>query len=601
MDKKQKAAEKATKTGNIITKLKEGSLETIPSVGLSPVWKKFLKIRDVKTEILVEYVQCCACKGLVPYASQSGTSNLLKHKCKTSKEQNFKELPADKIASVKRVLITNIIGSAALDFCPVELFCGSGYLQMAQGLISLGDKYGNIDVKAVLPNAISIYRRIEQMKEESRDSLLDVFKKSFEKGWCSFSFEISNTNGIINKPLLATLNIHYFEQDLSALRKKKIFAIGVDTEDEPTTILASIIRNFNVFGVLELHLHKTKIITQKTMLMKTIFQQPFRRYDCILYKIKYVLDAGFNSSTDTSDSFNEVITNCRNIIRYIKNSGKSSLLKLEVNVDCETWKSKINMVEAVECQYDEIIKLLDSDGEVNFVLNKKRLREIVAFVTPFLEAMDDLSATEYPTANKTVLWWALLNDHLQDTESYSFWMKDVIKKMKPIFDFELQPTMDNKIDCFLDPRFRWLKMFPHIEREETYDRVRNILQTPVENTAQNVTSGKALQSPPPPPKKSRFSKYESTETDVGKDDEVTMYLQAADVQSVDFHAEFNLIGIFWKLAAKKFPKLFQLATNRLHVPASCGNLDRNGYVERKYTIDKLNDLMIIGSSFNIEQ
>lgn len=600
MDKKQKSAEKSLKISDIVTKLKQGSLETIPCAGLSPVWKKFLKVREVKTEIPVDYVQCCACKGLVPYSSQSGTSNLLKHKCKSTREQNFKDLPTEKLTTVKHFLMNKIIGSAALDFCPVELFCGSGYLQLAQGLITLGEKYGNIDLKAVLPNANSIHRRIDQMKEEARESLFDVFKNAVEMSWCSFSFEVSNSNGIINKPLLATLNIHYFARDLSVLRKNKIFAIGIDTEDEPRVILANIIRNFNCFGGTELHLHKNKIVTQKTMLMKTMFGSPFRRYDCIFYKLKYILDAGFNSSASKSENFNEFTTNCRNIIRYIKNSGKSHSLKLEVNVDCETWKSKINMMEAMECQYDEIMKLLDADDEASFMLNRKRLKEIIAFVTPFLEAMDDLSATEYPTANKIVLWWALLKEHIQDTENGSFWMKDILKQITPIFNAELQPSMDNKIDCFLDPRYRWLKMFPQGEREDIYRKVREILQKSDEQISPKVTSS-SEKLPPPPPKKSRFSKFESIEADIDNDDEVTMYLQAADVQNIDFQVEFNLIGVFWKLSEKKFPKLFQLATNRLHVPASCGNADRHECANQKLTLDKLNDLMIIASSFNTEE
>lgn len=459
--KKQKAAEKALEIENILKKIKQGTLETVPCTGLSPVWKKFRKIKNVNTKLFVEYVQCLDCKGLVPYTSQSGTSNLLKHKCKTSKDENFKDLPDEKIKVVKQVLMNKVIASAALDFCPIELFCGSGYLQMAQSLVSLGEKYGNIDLKVVHPNVNSINRRIVQVKEETRQSVLELFKKAFDRRWCSTSLEICNSNGIVNKPLLATFSIHYFEKDLSALRKQKIFALGIDPEDEPSATLKNIIRNFNAFGGAEFQLQQMTIVTPNTMMMKTVFMPPFNRQDCILYKINYILNAAFNSSSDKTDDLNGIINNCRNIVRYIKNSGKT---QLQVKLDCETWKSKIEMMEALTNQYDDVMKVLDDDEGNNFVLNKKRVKEIVSFVTPFLEAMDDLAATEYSTANKFVLWWALLDNHLQDTESYSFWMMDIFKKIKPIFDFELHPTMDNKIDCFLDPRYRWLKMFPQVER-----------------------------------------------------------------------------------------------------------------------------------------
>lgn len=102
---------------------------------------------------------------------------------------------------------------------------------MAQGLVYLGENYGNIDLKVVHPNVNSINR---QVKEETRQSVLELFKKAFDLRWCSTSLEICNSNGIVNKPLLATFSIHYFEKDLSALRKQKNFALGIDPEDEPS-------------------------------------------------------------------------------------------------------------------------------------------------------------------------------------------------------------------------------------------------------------------------------------------------------------------------------------------------------------------------------
>lgn len=128
-----------------------------------------------------------------------------------------------------------------------------------------------------------------------------------------------------------------------------------------------------------------------------------------------------------------------------------------------------------------------------------------------------------------------------------------------------------------------------------------MLQNIVEASPRNLPSCSSKEQAPPLPKKSRFSKFESTEMDIDKNDEVNMYLQSADVQTVDFKTEFNLIGIFWKLAENKFNKLFQLASSRLHVSASCGNIDQSGYVEPKFTLDTLNDLMLIGSSLYINK
>lgn len=598
MDKKQKAEEKAIEIDNILARIKEGIYEIVPvTSGISPVWKTFVKLRHSTTKVFIEYVKCRNCKGLVPYHSRSGTSNLLKHKCKTLKEEAFKNLPDEKVANVKQFLMDKIIACSAEDFCPIEYFCGTGFLKMAQSLVALGDKHGNIDVKSVHPNLNAINRQIAHVKEETRQTLLDTFKKAYNRSWCSTSVEVCKSNGIVKKSLLATFSLHFFDEELTALRKIPIFAIGIDPDDEPQTTLEQLQRSFNIFGGDEIQLHAMKIVSPNNSMMKTILNFNYNRQDCIIYKINTILDASLNISFNKTNDFNELIKNCRSIVRYIKDSGKSHQLEIEVKIDNGTWTSKIEMLDLLKDQYDNVMEILDEDKENTFVLNKKLIKEIVSFVSPFLEAADDLVATEYPTANRIVLWWALLNSHLQDIESCSFWMKNVMKKAQSIFDIEFHPSTDNKIDCFLDPRYRWLKMFPQTERDTVYEKVRDLLQD-VEVHLRVIPSCSSKEPLQPSPKKSRFSKFESSKMDIDTNDEVSMYLQSADVQRNVFELEFNLIGIFWKSVEEKFPKLFRLATSRLNVPASCGSLNPNEYVEQKLTLDKLNDLMLISSSLN---
>lgn len=594
MDKKQKAEEKALEISSILKEIEDGVLETVVVTGVSPIWKSFVKLRRSDTKMFVEYVQCQNCKGLVPFMSRSGTSNVLKHKCKTPKEENFKDLPDEKVEDVKQFLMDKIIACSATDFCPIEFFCGPGFLRMAQSLVALGDKHGNIGIEGVFPNLNAIKRQMIQVKEEKRQTLLDIFKEAYKLDWCSLSIKICNSNGIDKKPLLATFSMHYFDKELTALRKNNIFAIGIDPDDDPQISLMQIIRSFNIFGGDENQLKGMNIVTPNTVLMKTVLGSFYSRQDCIPYKIHKILEASFKNSSCKRDDFYELIKTSRNIIRFIKDSGKSHQLEIDVKIDCESWTSKIKMLQALMDHYDNVMKILDGDKENNFVLNKKLMSEVVSFVTPFIEAVNDLAATEYPTANRIVLWWSLLKSHLEDDKNYSFYMKNIMKKAESIIDNELHPSMNNKIDCFLDPRYRWLKMFSQTERDAVYTKVREILKDVPEAEPRDLQPSSISEAPPP--KKSRFSRFESTNVDVSTNDEVNMYLQGADSQTVNFDSEFNLIGIFWKNSRGKFPKLFQLAVSRLHLPASCSNINSDGYVEQKITLDKLNDLMLISSS-----
>lgn len=293
---------------NILKKIQQGKVAVIPCTGLSPVWKQFVKLRDVVTRLPVEYVQCRKCEILVSFASHSGTSNLLKHNCKKPIEDNFKNLPDEKVRHVKKFLMSMVVTSSATDLAPTKLFCGSGFLRMAQGLVSLGEKYGNIDVKAVHPSLNAINRQIVQVKEESRQSLFEIFKQAFDRSYCSFSLEICNSNGIVQKPLLGIFSMHYFKSDLSALRKRNLFAIGIDLEDDPTTNLKSIVRSFNIFGGSESQLQKMKIVSPNDM--ATVLM-PFEIQDCVLNKINIILNAAINNSGNKTNDCNEIIRNCQ--------------------------------------------------------------------------------------------------------------------------------------------------------------------------------------------------------------------------------------------------------------------------------------------------
>lgn len=93
-------------------------------------------------------------------------------------------------------------------------------------------------------------------------------------------------------------------------------------------------------------------------------------------------------------------------------------------------------------------------------------------------------------------------------------------------------------------------------------------------------------------KKSRFSRFEADDEDVGEIDEINVYLHSIILKEYNFDEEFNIIGQFWKNNQQKLPKLFKLATTRLHVPACCcGGKDS---LQRKIIpLDEFDDLILM--------
>lgn len=121
--------------------------------------------------------------------------------------------------------------------------------------------------------------------------------------------------------------------------------------------------------------------------------------------------------------------------------------------------------------------------------------------------------------------------------------------------------MDNKIACFLDPRYRFLKMLSENERNDVYTEIKRLLQEFPQTENYEL---------PSTAKKTRFSIFEENSNDLRSCDEFEFYMQNADYSQY-LSTEYNkkhLVELFWRNNKDKLPKLFLLAKKRLHVPAS---------------------------------
>lgn len=570
----------------ILKDIKDGTLERFTFTnGHSNVWKKFMKIRNSESKNLCSYVQCSECRSLLYFKRSSGTTHLNRHTCNEKEAEGpaYKILPVDKITSIKESVIQNIIKYCATDFVPFEMASGSGFQYFLQWLVTLASKYGNFNVEDIFPCTSAINRRIINFKDDTLRKILENFRDALKNGCCSASLEIigsDSTNSVI-----VTMGIHYFDKNF-ALTKKVIFTTSID-EKSPENTLNKLVHNFNVFGGEENDLQRLTIVTPRKDPFIQALGYPFSRKDCIAYKMNEMLNDSFEMSTlkDTD----ELLSKCRNIVRFIKDK---EIQPLNINVCQEngTWQDKLEMVRSLVEQYDDIMTLLDNENKPNIKFIKRKAEEFISFLEPFMEAISDLSGTSYPTSNKIILWWAILNDHLKTLESYSIELKKIMINVRLCFASSFAPTMEEKINCFLDPRYKLLKMLSDNDRADVISAVQNLLQNMKNDTVETATESsekgppnkksrsseyeatksdvKALSSKPKnKDKKDRFSKYETKESDEMKNDECDIYLKLQPMRTVDFEAEIDVVKQFWKSNKKRLPKLFKLVITRLHVPA----------------------------------
>lgn len=596
LSKKPKSVRK-TEIEDVTRNIKNGTFEVVPGDGKSPVWQKFLKIQNTATKELINYVRCRECRSFFSFTGT--TSSLIRHNCKeTDENEDFQILTEEKLDNIQEIVMEKTITCCAKDLLPIELFWEPGHIEWAQTFVRIGEKYGGVNVKDSIPNINATKRRMNHMKEQSRQFLLDEFEEAYDRGWCSLSMETFDSNGIVKNPKLLTVSVHYFSNELKGLQRRPIFTIDFnETGTGSSNILERIIYHLKVFTGDATNLRKLRIVTPNTELFKEILPSPYKRMDCIVSKLISILNMIFACSFEEK----ELIRNCRGIADYFEKERLNNRLKSPLKIDNGSWQSVSVMILSITTHYDDVMKILDKREGINFVLDKTKAEEVISFLEPFLAALDDLKSTNYPTANKIALYWDDLNSSFIEKEGQSFGMKNTLSRAKSIFLGQFHLTMDNKIDCFLDPRYRWLKILNDTERAEVYKKVRYLLRrtaetSPASSSENTVSQISAPSENDPPRKKNRFEKYETTMSDTGSKDEVDLYLKSADVNEINFDDEINVMT-FWKLYEKKYPGLFQLATSRLNVPACAVTNGHNAFVEHMLTSGNLNDLMVIRNNF----
>lgn len=616
MDIKAKEA-KIIEKNQILKGIKDGTLERFTfTAGYSIAWKKFVKIRNAENMTLCSYVQCSECKVLLYFKEGSGTSHLNRHKCDENETEGpaYKILPSDKITSIKESITQNIIKYCATDFVPIEMSSGHGFKSFLQWFVTLASKYGNINVDDIFPSENAIDRHIKNFKDDSLRKILENFREAITNECCSASLEVIGSGGSNN--IVVTMSLHYFDKNL-ILSKKIIFTMNVDKR-KAEDLVHNVIHNFNIFGGEENDIHRLTIVTPNMNLFKKALESPFSRIDCVADKINQILSESFEQSS--TKGFEELLSNCRNIFRFI-NDKKVKPLNICVLQDDGTWKGKIVMLKSLVEQYDDIMELLDNENKANIKINKRNAEEFLQFLEPFMDAVSDLSETSYPTANKILLWWAILNDHLKTSESYSLELKKIMINARLFLATNFEPTIDEKINCFLDPRYKYLKMVSDSDRAEVISTVQTMLKNMEELTNNAVANAESSgQGPPnkksrssdyeasksdvnqyrssnkpkPKDKVDRFKKYETTPSDETINDELDIYLKLPPTKSNDFESEVDVLKCFWKSNKNKLPKLFKLVKTRLHLPACCTSTRIQ--LKTKLDLKDLDDFMFIRSN-----
>lgn len=72
------------------------------------------------------------------------------------------------------------------------------------------------------------------------------------------------------------------------------------------------------------------------------------------FTINSILKTSFRGA---GNEISEILFNCKETVRFIIEAEKRAKLKFEVVEDVGTWKSRVDMINSLTCQFNEVIDL----------------------------------------------------------------------------------------------------------------------------------------------------------------------------------------------------------------------------------------------------
>lgn len=473
------------------------------------------------------------------------------------------------ITEQKKYMTTKIVGFCAKDVRPMEIVSGEGFKSLAQHFVRVGATLGNIDISTILPHPTTISRHVADLKKESLKKLFPIIENAIVNGECSSTTDMWTDD--YKKNHFQVMTVHYFDDNF-VLNKNVLFTSQFkDTVKSGENIMKDVESKFELLGYKREHLKKIRFVTDHGSNMVKALKGRYKRDDCRAHRLNTILKNTFEDD-DIPLIFSKILNNCKNIVRYLKQSGKSNRLKSAVVQECDSrWNTKLGMLESVIEQYASISELLTEDQRSKWSFDVDFAQEMVRFLSPFREATKSLEGDTYPTACKVLLWWENISKHLNEKNFTGLPFKKLIRIAKKYFQSKYPVDMDTKIACFLDPKYRFLKMLTVCERNEVFDEIKRLIE--LEELPQPRLEDD-LQ--PPPAKKSRFSIFEESADDAEHFDEFKLYMQMASYSEY-LDTKYNKthsVELFWRNNKNKFPKLSKLAKKRLNVPATSAPSER---------------------------
>ncbi|KAL7638100.1 UNVERIFIED_CONTAM: hypothetical protein RMT77_011725 [Armadillidium vulgare] len=583
-----------------------------PKSRKSRIWECFYSVVDSKPHEETEYIQCKICKENMIYAGEKGSKNrIYSHICMKaiSKEPSISKSkdasiskpkvspgPPKKVGTSFSSLRTTGVKTeedillACIEFCakdlrPIETLEGTGFLMLAQKLISLGASHGKTNTTEIIrPKSVSKF--LTTTANSLRNSICSKVNEVMRNSFCSATADMWTD---YKKISYISMTLHYIDEEWT-LVNKVLFTFRFHEEQKSyENIRYKIKDRFSKIGIDDFEkklVQKPTFITDQEPNIIKAFQD-YCKLNCYSYIINSILCQTLEEDylEKNAQEIQRIILQSKALVIYLKENESEIKLKHAFHLhEIEAkWDSRFGMLKSILDQYLDIEDFVKKK-KLKYLENisKDDLQELVNFLEPFKEATDALENENSPTIQLVLLCRLKLCEHLKASKEDSINLKDLKERAKKYLEEEYHIFPIHKISLFLCPNFRRLRMLNDIEREEVIESVHQQINFDYSNTTE--VPGEEPEKACSAPKRLKTSEFQKWE-DVSYDDAIPSGSNScAEVEwykNYDINDENNVLYNennvlqFWKTHYSMFPRLAKLAKKYLSVPASSAWGKRN--------------------------
>lgn len=571
-----------------------------PKFGKSEIWKKFKQVFDKDDVLIEDVIACDNCHKVFRFNShKTGTSTLLKHKCLTSSKAQgssivsfFKEKEKDSSSQKppqeeKKVIIDKITKFVCHDLRSFNIIKGKGFQELAQSLVSLGNRCGDIDVKDILPDPTTISRNINHVAQNLRDEVKEELRKTVYNWGGAVTLDMWTEDFKKNSYLCMT--IHYVDDNWDLI-ERVLHTTVWDSNLKKTgeNIKSVVIQNLEKYGLGE-QFQSLIYVTDRGPNMVAALKNNVR-LSCIAHILNNILE----KTMDRNTQFSDMINASKSLVKFFKQSGLQNKLTKTLKASVDTrWNSTFSMLKSIADVYSEVKELLSQRKEESKLIEIRQpcLLKLISFLEKFKIASDEIEATKRPTLFLVIIWYNRLLNHLEITDDDDGNFRDLKSSCLEIFKDTFEITKYHKMAIFFHPKMKSLKILDDsTETDSVHAEINNLISAyskRIKDENINVTDRKSIPSYESmgtvsrknPAKKQRIkyniSDFEDTDESDSEISELDRYIAMKPGKFRNSDGNQTDVLKWWHTNETKFPLLSKIAKCILSIPASSAASERD--------------------------